>query len=439
MRRLRTKSSACGPSTWVFAASRRNDAECTTRARSRSNGVRSGAWHPLGRLVDEPLARGVVVQLVPGHGAHASPSQPPVSARRWSPPRPGWRRRSCRSPRRGGCARCPRRGTASSAIAETAAPPRAARSTSVSRAVSGDSPANRLSVASTGSTTRRPAWTRRTASASWAAGVSLTTKPDAPGLHRAAEETGAAEGGHDQHAYVGELGQQRGRRRRCRRGRASRHRAAPRRGGAAGRPRRPGRPRTPRPPPRGRARARAAPTARRGRAPGRRPGAAGWSSRSRQHHGEREAGVEGPRDDGAARPRRRARAGRCSPLPVPPGAGPDAVVADLDAVGPEYDGAARRAAVPDHVGDALRGWSTRTARAGRRAPRRPSSAARPRSRRPRARCAPGPARRGGSARDSPPPLVVRRPARRGTAARGRPARPGRDRVDVDQLAWPARP
>jgi hypothetical protein len=59
-------------------------------------------------------------------------------------------------------------------------PSRAACSTSVSRGVSGDSPATRLSVASEGSTTRRPAWTRRTASASCAAGVSLTTKPLAP-------------------------------------------------------------------------------------------------------------------------------------------------------------------------------------------------------------------------------------------------------------------
>ncbi len=41
--RLRTKSSAWGPSTWVLAASRRKDAECTTRARSRSNAVRTGA------------------------------------------------------------------------------------------------------------------------------------------------------------------------------------------------------------------------------------------------------------------------------------------------------------------------------------------------------------------------------------------------------------
>src|SRR4051794_28068289 len=41
--RLRTKSSAWGPCTWVLAASRRDAAACTTRARSRSYGVRSGA------------------------------------------------------------------------------------------------------------------------------------------------------------------------------------------------------------------------------------------------------------------------------------------------------------------------------------------------------------------------------------------------------------
>ena len=56
------------------------------------------------------------------------------------------------------------------AITATVEPSRAASSTSVSRWVSGDSPATRLSVASAGSTTRSPACTRRTASASRAAG-----------------------------------------------------------------------------------------------------------------------------------------------------------------------------------------------------------------------------------------------------------------------------
>ena len=46
--RLRTKSSLCGPTTWVLAASRREAAACTTRARSRSKGVRSGASTRLG-------------------------------------------------------------------------------------------------------------------------------------------------------------------------------------------------------------------------------------------------------------------------------------------------------------------------------------------------------------------------------------------------------
>jgi len=59
-------------------------------------------------------------------------------------------------------------------------PSRAARSTSVSRGVGGDSPLTRLSGASAGSTTRSPACTRRTASASWRAGVSFTTNPAAP-------------------------------------------------------------------------------------------------------------------------------------------------------------------------------------------------------------------------------------------------------------------
>ena len=42
--RLRTKSSVCGPTTWVLAASLRRAAECTTRARSRSKEVRSGRF-----------------------------------------------------------------------------------------------------------------------------------------------------------------------------------------------------------------------------------------------------------------------------------------------------------------------------------------------------------------------------------------------------------
>ena len=46
--RLRTKSSICGPCTWVLAASRRDAAAWTTRARSRSYGVRSGASTRLG-------------------------------------------------------------------------------------------------------------------------------------------------------------------------------------------------------------------------------------------------------------------------------------------------------------------------------------------------------------------------------------------------------
>ena len=85
----------------------------------------------------------------------------------------------------------------------------------------------------TGSTTRRPAWTRRTASASWAAGVSLTTKPGGTRLHRATQEARSAEGRHDQHPHLRELGAQRPRWPRCRPDRASPRRAARRRGGAA--------------------------------------------------------------------------------------------------------------------------------------------------------------------------------------------------------------
>jgi len=65
-------------------------------------------------------------------------------------------------------------------MSDTVPPSRAARSTSVSRWVSGESPWASESAASVGSTTRRPWCTRRTASASSRAGVSLTTKPLAP-------------------------------------------------------------------------------------------------------------------------------------------------------------------------------------------------------------------------------------------------------------------
>ena len=134
-----------------------------------------------------------------------TPSEPAVALGDQRPPRHGCRRRSCRSRPRGGCGRCPRRGTAARRSTATDAPSRAARSTSVSRAVSGDSPATRLSVARAGSTTRRPACTRRTASASWRAGVSFTTKPDGAGLQGAPQEPGPAERRHDEHPHVREL------------------------------------------------------------------------------------------------------------------------------------------------------------------------------------------------------------------------------------------
>ena len=65
-------------------------------------------------------------------------------------------------------------------------------------------------MASAGSTTRSPWWTRRTASASWAAGVSLTTNPSAPDCIARRRKPGPAERRHDQHprgrrdpAYLG--------------------------------------------------------------------------------------------------------------------------------------------------------------------------------------------------------------------------------------------
>ncbi|OLT15212.1 hypothetical protein BJF80_09960 [Serinicoccus sp. CUA-874] len=66
------------------------------------------------------------------------------------------------------------------AIDCTGEPSSAWRSTSRSRSVKGFGPPMSDSVASAGSTTRSPASTRRTASASSGAGVSLTTKPLAP-------------------------------------------------------------------------------------------------------------------------------------------------------------------------------------------------------------------------------------------------------------------
>ena len=78
-------------------------------------------------------------------------------------------------------------------------PSPAVRSTSVSQRVSGLSPAASVSAARLGSTTRSPEATRRTASASCRAGVSLTTKPLAPAAI-ARRRYRPAERGHDQHA-----------------------------------------------------------------------------------------------------------------------------------------------------------------------------------------------------------------------------------------------
>lgn len=66
------------------------------------------------------------------------------------------------------------------ATSATVAPSAAAWRTSVSRAVRGESPYTSESAARAGSTTRNPAWTRRTDSARSLAGASLTTKPCAP-------------------------------------------------------------------------------------------------------------------------------------------------------------------------------------------------------------------------------------------------------------------
>ena len=66
------------------------------------------------------------------------------------------------------------------AISRASAPVAAASRTSFSRSVRGFGPSRTDSWASSGSMTRRPAWTLRIASASASGGVSLTMKPAAP-------------------------------------------------------------------------------------------------------------------------------------------------------------------------------------------------------------------------------------------------------------------
>lgn len=88
------------------------------------------------------------------------------------------------------------------AIRATEPPSRAARRVLVSPSLSGVSAYRRVSAARFASTTRRPRWTRRTASASWGAGLPLRAKPFAPAFEAAAEVAGAAVGGeHDDPAF----------------------------------------------------------------------------------------------------------------------------------------------------------------------------------------------------------------------------------------------
>ena len=81
--RLRMKSSVCGPTTWVFAASRR-DARRVHHPRpvALERGAHGGV-DPLGRLVDDALAGALVVQvqrspsevtLLPATDAGAAPT-----------------------------------------------------------------------------------------------------------------------------------------------------------------------------------------------------------------------------------------------------------------------------------------------------------------------------------------------------------------------------
>ena len=262
------------------------------------------------------------------------------------------RRRSCRSPRTGGCARCPRRGAARRRCRRRSPPSRAARSTSVSRAGErATSPAARLSAASAGSTTRSPACTRRTASASWRGRRVLDDEPARAGLHRAAQVAGPAERRHDEHPDAGQ-------RRAAARGvRADAVEPGhldveqgdvgpvlARRGDhlvAAARPRRR---------PRGRARGRAAPPARRGRAPGRRRAAAG--SITAAAHSQRRSPRPSRRPRrrrGAPGRRRRARAGPTQPVrpadrrPVARPPAPRRRRATSTRVAAQRDGAACRA------------------------------------------------------------------------------------------------
>ena len=435
---------------------------------------------PFGRLVDEALAIGVVVELVPPHGMTLAPegdagrfprvgvvsasshrlqpvvgdkkgaypgkptpraSEPAVAVGDAGRPRRGCRRRSCRSRRTGGCARCPRRGTAAWRSRRPTSR-RGRRGARRSRAaVSGDSPATRLSVASDGVDDAQ-------AGVHPAYGVGelgrrgvLDDEPAGARLHRAAQEAGPAERGHDQHAGLRALRPHGGRG------------ADPVEPGhldveqgdvglvLADRVRAPGRRSRPRRPPRGRARG----SSRAESAPRTSAWSSASSSRIGLAHGATTAsekpGSQRRGDHACRRARRPARAGRSARgrRRASPATGPRRRRGSRPGRRCSTHGAARGVAVPDHVGDALAdrpreqlalvgGHLVGGVRAGR-----------PRSRRPRAPCARAPARRAGSARGSPPPRVVRRPGRRARAARGRRARRAPARGRRRAACWPARP
>ena len=91
------------------------------------------------------------------------------------------------------------------AIVDTGDPSRAWVSSSRSRPVSGLGPSISDSAARSGSMTRRPAWTRRTASASWRAGRVLDDEARRPRLDRPADVARPAEGRDDQGPHAGQL------------------------------------------------------------------------------------------------------------------------------------------------------------------------------------------------------------------------------------------
>ena len=205
------------------------------------------------------------------------------------------------------------------------------------------------------------------------------------------------------------------------------------------------RPSRPRRPPRGRARARAGPTGRPARGPGRRR-AAGGSARSSDGHPKHVAAGPSARvvtvpPTAAARSRR-----PTSPLPVrvpgPPGRAPGAPVPSSTTSAASGHSRTLHRVAPlcriTLVTPSRTVHANSSRRCGRHVVGGVGQLGLDLGGRQR-RSAPGPAHRAGSARGSPRRPGARRPARRARAARGRRARPGPARCRRRAAGWRARP